>query len=332
MKPKQTKSKSQILVKDFQRRSRECQEYVRSTFLSEQIRHKGLRQALEHYFSYWNDFTHPGLFSVAFEAAGGKPENLEKPQAAMAMIAAAFDIHDDIIDHSKRKHDHVTVFGKFGQDISILLGDAFLTKGLTLLSTSASEYAGDKEKEVFSTIKERLFEVGNAHAQELEMKRRLDVLPGEYLRVLEMKAASIEADMHVASLMARGNEKETATLKDYGRIIGFLATLREEFVDIFEPEELNCRLKNETLPVPLMFALEDDEMKKRIIRMIKERKITSKETNHLADLVLDMEPVIALRKKMEKLRDQAISLARELANRKSKVLLTSLAQSMLEDL
>jgi geranylgeranyl pyrophosphate synthase len=300
--------------------------------LAEEIRHKELREALEYYFSYWNDFTHPGLFSVAFEAAGGKLENLVRPQAAMAMIAAAFDVHDDIIDNSTRKHDHATVFGKFGQDISILLGDAFLTKGLTLLGTSASEYAGDREKEVFTTVKERLFEVGNAHAQELEMRRRLDVLPSEYLRVLEMKAASIEADMHIASLMARGQEKETATLKDYGRIIGFLATLREEFVDIFEPEELNRRVKSETLPVPLMFALEDAEMKRKIIRIIKKGKITSKEINQLADLVLDMESVIALKKKMEKLRDRAILLARELRNRKSKALLTSVAQSMLEDL
>ncbi len=332
MKQKQLKSKSQILVKDFQRRSRECQEYVRSTFLSEEIRHKGLRQALEHYFSYWNDFTHPGLFSVAFETAGGKPENLVKPQAAMAMIAAAFDIHDDVIDNSKKKHHHVTVFGKFGQDISILLGDAFLTKGLTLLGSCASEYAGGREKEVFSTVKERLFEVGNAHAQEFEMKGRLDVLPTEYLRVLEMKAASIEADMHVASLMARGGEKETAVLKDYGRIIGFLATLREEFVDIFEPEELGRRVKSETLPVPLMLALEDGKMRRKLTRMIKKGKITSRETNNLADLVLDLEPVVALKKKMAKLSDQAVFLTRELSERKSKELLTSLAQSMLEDL
>jgi hypothetical protein len=45
-----------------------------------------------------------------------------------------------------------------------------------------------------------------------------------------------------------------------------------------------------------------------------------------------MEPVIALKKKMEKLRDRAILLTREVTNRKSKALLTSLAQSMLEDL
>jgi len=332
MKPREHETKSQILVKDFQRRSKDCQEYVKSTFLSEEIKHKELRKALEYYFSYWNDFTHPGLFSLAFEAAGGKPENLVKPQSALAMVAAAFDIHDDVIDKSKRKHDHVTIFGKFGPDISILLGDAFLTKGLALLGVSTAEYVHDRGVEVFSTLKERLFEVGNAHAQELEMKRRIDVLPSEYLRVLEMKAASIEADMHIASLMAGGSEKETAILKDYGRIIGFLATLREEFVDIFETEELNRRIKSETLPVPLMFALENAGMKSKITGMIKRGEINSVETNQLADLVLDLESVIALRRKMEKLSDTAAFLAGGLANRKSKALLTSLAESMLEDL
>lgn len=321
-----------MLVKNLQERSKKCHAYVRKSFLHEQIQREELRKALEYYFTYWNDFTHPGLFSIAFEAAGGKPENLVKPQAAMAMIAAASDIHDDIIDNSKRKHDHATVFGKFGPNISILLGDAFLVKGLTLLSACATEFAGDRETEVFSLVKERLFEVGNAQAQEMEMKRRIDVFPSEYLRVLEMKAASIEADMHVASLMAGGSHKETATLKDYGRIIGFLATLREEFVDIFEVEELNRRLKNETLPIPLMFAFEDAEIKKKIIEMIKKGKVTSKEVNQLAAFFFDIEPVIALKKKMEKLCEMAIIRAKEVVIVKSRTLLTNVARSMLEDI
>jgi geranylgeranyl pyrophosphate synthase len=332
MKRRKSKAKSQLLIKDFQERSKKCQEYVKASFLSEEIKHKKLRKALEYYFSYWNDFTHPGLFSVAFEASGGKPENPVKPQAAMAMIAAAFDIHDDIIDASGRKHNHATVFGKFGLDISVLLGNAFLIKGLILLADSAAEYAGDRAREILATLKERLFEVGNAHALELEMKRRTDVLPSEYLRVLEMKAASIEADMHVASLFAGAAEKERAALKDYGRIVGFLATLREEFVDVFEAEELNRRVKSETLPVPLMLALQDAEMKKKIMREIKKGEIPRKEINQLAEVVFDMQPVTALKKKMERLCERAIFLVQELRNRESKALLTNLANSMLEDL
>jgi geranylgeranyl pyrophosphate synthase len=321
-----------MLVKDFQERSKKCHEYVKTSFLLERIEHEGLQRALEYYFSYWNDFTHPGLFSVAYEASGGKPSNATKPQAAMAMIAAAFDLHDDIIDGSKRKNGHVTVLGKFGQDISLLLGNAFLIKGFILLNDSVAQMALEKEKEVFAAAKKCLFEVGNAHALELDMKRKFDVSPEKYFQILEMKAASIEADMHVAALIAGGAEREIETLKEYGRILGILATLREEFVDIFEVEELSRRAHNETLPIPIMFALQEPRLRTKTARLLKKGEITSKDVNRLVDMVLDIEPVVTLKKKMEKLADKATDLAGQMKNKKSATQLVRLARSMLEDL
>ena len=139
MEEQERQKPSLALIKELQERSKYCHEFVRSTFRSERIEHPELRKALEHYFSYWNDFTHPGLFSIAFEASGGKPDKALRPQAAIAMIAAGFDIHDDIIDKSPRKHDHYTVLGKYGQDLSLLLGNAFMINGLTLLELSLSD-------------------------------------------------------------------------------------------------------------------------------------------------------------------------------------------------
>jgi geranylgeranyl diphosphate synthase type II len=321
-----------MLVKDFQERSEKCHDYVKTSFLSEHIEHEKLQRALEYYFSYWNDFTHPGIFSIAFEAAGGKLENAVRPQAAMAMMAAAFDIHDDIIDGSKRKHGRLTVFGKFGQDIALLLGDAFLIKGFTLLSDSVAELIVEKEREVFATVKKCLFEVGNAHAQELDAKGKFDVSPDDYLHVLEMKAASIEADTHVAAIIAGGSEKEIDALREYGRILGVLATLREEFVDIFEVEELTRRVQSETLPIPIMLALQEKKTKEKIMKLLRKGKITTNGVDKLASVLLDTEPVARLKRKMEKLCERAISLAGQIADRKSKPLLSYLAQSMLEDL
>ena len=332
MKSEEPKTTSRALVRDLQARSKECHKYVRSSFESEHIEYQELKRALKYYFSYWTDFTHPGLFSIAFEASGGTVGQELKPQAALAMMAAAFDVHDDIIDKSVRKHNYPTVFGKFGQDIALLLGDAFLIKGMTLLNSSVLECRSKNKEEVFTIAKDCLFEMGNAHALELEMKGRLDVSPIEYLRILEMKGASIEADMHIASLLAGGSENEIAALKNYGRIIGTLATLREESVDIFETEELNRRVKNETLPLPLMFALQDSELKEKIMKFLKKGEIVSKDINQLADIVFDSKPVVGLKKKMEKLCERAAFLAQSMTNRKSAALLVRLAQSMLEDL
>ncbi len=332
MNPGKRKTTSQMLVKDFQVRSKKCHEYVRRSFLSEQVQHEELRKALEYYFSYWNDFTHPGLFSIASEAAGGKIDNALKPQAAMAMMAAAFDIHDDIIDGSKRKHDHTTVFGKYGQDISILLGDAFLIKGFSLLGDAVAELAPGKEKQIFTVVKKCLFEVGNAHALELDMRGKFDVSSEMYFHVLEMKGSSIEADMHVAALLADAPKSTTVAMKEYGRIIGILATLREEFVDIFEVEELNRRVLRETLPLPLILALEESKSKDKIMKLIKKGRITSKDVDNLANVLFDLDSVVGLKKKMEKLSERATVLVYEIGDTRTNALLVSLAKTMLEDL
>lgn len=332
MKSTEAQKKSAVLIGYFRERSIESQKFVRASFFSEKIRHARLREALEYYFSYWNDFTHSGFFSLAFEASGGNLVDSVKPQAAMSMIAAALDIHDDIIDHSRRKNDHMTVFGKFGQDISMLLGNAFLVKGLTLLGDSAANLTGTKQREVFAVAKHCLFEVGNAHALELEMKGRYDASPAKYMQVLEMKAAGVEADMHIATLMAGASEERTKILKEYGRIIGTLATLREEFVDLFEHEELNRRIQRETLPIPLMYALKSAESKERILRQLKNGKIRVKDVNALASIVLDTEPVIKLKMRMQVLCQKGMALIRNINNRKSRTLLINLTRSMLEDI
>jgi geranylgeranyl pyrophosphate synthase len=332
MKTREPERKSAVLIKYFQEHSKECQNFVRTSFLSEGAKSQILRKALECYFSYWNDFVHPGFFSLAYEASGGEPEKILKPQAAMAMMAAAFDIHDDIIDGSRRKHDHITVFGKFGQDISLLLGNAFLVNGFALLGDSAAELAIEKEKKVFEVAKECLFEVGTAHVLELETRRRFNFSPERYLKILQMKAASVEADMQIAALMAEGSEVQIEVFKEYGRIIGVLATLREEFVDAFEPEELNRRIHNETLPIPLVYAMKDHEAKKAVLKLLRKGKITKRDVTGLASIILDTEPVVRLEKRMDMLCQRSVELAYKVSSGKSQTLLIDLAQSMLEDL
>ena len=66
----------------------------------------------------------------------------------------------------------------------------------------------------------------------------MDVVPEEYMRILEMKAASIEADMRIGAIAAGGRNADIEALTKYGRIVGILGTLREEFVDLSRSE--NC--------------------------------------------------------------------------------------------
>ena len=300
--------------------------------LSEKIENKKLRDALEHYVSHWNDFTHPGLFSLGCEAVGGHPDKAIRVQAAIAMMAAAFDIHDDIIDESDEKHGVPTVFGKYGKDIALLLGNAFLIKGFTSFSRSLGELERKKVHEIFDVLQTSLFELGNAHGLELNLKERPGAEPEEYMRVVEMKAASIESDMKIGAIIGGGTDGQIRALARYGRILGIVGTLREEFVDVFEPDELSHRVQSEYLPIPVLYAMQDKEAEHEIRKVLAGGKITKGVANELVNAVFETKNVKSLKRKMECLVHEGIHLASNVRRLNTRNQLRSLAASTLEDL
>jgi geranylgeranyl pyrophosphate synthase len=185
---------------------------------------------------------------------------------------------------------------------------------------------------IIETIKKCLFEVGNAHALELAFRGLSTVSAHKYLKILEMKAASIEADMHIAALVASGKSEESEILRNYGRILGLLATLREEFVDIYDVAELKRRVRRETLPVPLMLAMQQTGVRKKITEKLEKTRLDQNDIETLLDLVFQCKPVVELKKRMGNLCFDAQSFADRIGNRKGRALLKKLARSMLEDL
>jgi geranylgeranyl pyrophosphate synthase len=332
MKSKKGEKLSQLVVKSLQERSRKALQYAKKSMLAEKVENKKLCDALEHYASYWNDFTHPGLFSLSYEAVGGCPEEAIQVQTAIAMMAAAFDVHDDIIDESKEKHGVPTVFGKYGKDIALLLGNAFLVKGFAFFSKSLGELDRKKADKIVDAFQASLFELGNAHALELDLRNRANVEAREYMRVVQMKAASIESDMRIGAIIGEGTDAQINALARYGRILGVLGTLREEFVDAFESDELSQRIQSEYLPIPVLYAMESKRVRSRIHRLLAGGKVTKDTTNELVNLVFETRGVKSLKTEMEDLVRESIVLAHSVGETKATNELRNLAASTLEDL
>jgi geranylgeranyl pyrophosphate synthase len=331
MHPKKSVRQSQIIVAELQKRSKKALEFAKERILAEKTEYRELRKALEHYVSNWNEFTHSGLFSLACEAVGGDADTVMPIQAAIAMMTAAFDIHDDVIDMSEAKHGVPTVFGKFGKDIAILLGNAFMIAGFTLFGKSL-EGSRQKKAKVYETLKMSLFELGNAHALELDLKGKSDVEPEESMRIVKMKAASIEADMRIGAMLGGGTSSEVEALAKYARTLGLLATLREEFIDVFDIEELNQRISNEYLPIPVLCAMQDEDSRGKIKKLLSKVKVTSNEVNELVHIVFETQNVKKLEKEMKELVAESMRFASKIRDNKLRSQLQKLASSMLEDL
>jgi geranylgeranyl pyrophosphate synthase len=327
-----TPKMGKIIVADLKKRSKKGLELAKQILQAEKINNPKLHEALEHYIAHWNEFTHPGLFSIACEAVGGDPDDVVLTQAAIAMMAAAFDVHDDIIDKSKVKNKIPTVYGKFGAEMALLLGNAFLIEGFKLFVDSSVILPKEKENRALETFKRLLFEVGNAHALEVGLKERKNVAPNDFMKITEMKAAGIEADMHLGALFGGGEDAEVEVLAKLGRILGILATLRDDLIDVFDIEELRQRIFVQDLPLPLIFAMQDQEAKGKVTNILSKPKITKSAVATLVDFTLEAKSVVQLKDKMQLLIGEGLSLTNNLPKAKLRSKLQALLQFMLEDL
>jgi geranylgeranyl diphosphate synthase type II len=243
------------------------------------------------------------------------------------MLTAAFDIQDDIIDKSLIKNRKQTVFGKYGAETAILVGNAFLIKGFVVLRDL--EVAVQKVNKIFDLVEKAFYKLGNAHALEVELRRK-KVSIANYWRIVRMKAASFGADVELGATIGKASEKEIETLKCYGEIIGELAVLRDDFIDIFEVDELRNRIKNELLPMPILYALEDKQRKGEIEEILRKPDITENDVDLIVDCIFKARTVARLIERMRKLVKRSIKTLEGLYESQSRIALHQLSSAMLE--
>jgi geranylgeranyl pyrophosphate synthase len=290
------------------------------------------RAALEHYAKNWNDTIHPAILSLSCDAVTEEVTDVKDMQVIILFLTAAMDIHDDVLDKSKTKGGKVTIYGKFGEDLAILIGDALLLEGFMMLHNCKRSIALESFNSIMETINNSFFEIGNAHLMELQLKRKTSVALSEYLRMIEKKAAIFEGISKIGAIIGKGSEGQINALETYGRILGFLAMLREEFIDMFEPAELQNRMNNEYLPLPIAYAVEDPKVRKHITTL-RGSKGTQNDIRKLTNMVYENKNVIELKKIMEERVKQAIAILTESNLEKKAVTdLALLVRGVLEDL
>jgi geranylgeranyl pyrophosphate synthase len=305
---------------------------AQSELLTINIESQKGRQALNHYAANWDDIVHPGILSMSCEAVGGRLNDATQMQVILLLLTAAIDVLDDVIDQTRVKNGKSTIFGIFGKDISLLIGNAIFMKGFLLLCKHCEILPHGMSSHVAETIQSTFFEVGDAHLLETEIKTKLDITPSEYLHIIEKKASNIEAITRVGAIIGKASQKQLDILGEYGRILGTLITLREEFIDIFELEELINRFNNECLPLPILYAFQDAKTKENILKILSGKKLSPERVDEIVNIVFKSKGVAYLTAYMKKLSQEASTIVSELPQKGLIPLLELIINSTLEDL
>jgi geranylgeranyl pyrophosphate synthase len=289
----ETKNQEEItgqLEKLLRERGKKGLDLARKAILEEKIESNRVKEAIKYYMmECWHDFTRPALLSLVCEAVGGDPEITTQIAASITLISGATGIHDDIIDQSQIKGSRPTLPKKFGQEIALLVGDALLFKGFTLLYNAVEKgVQADKIAVISKIINRMFFELGDAEARALQFLGRMDITPEEYIHVVRHRAADIEAYTRISVILGNGSEKEIEVLGEYGRILGMLVILRDDMIDMLDFDEMIQRMNKEYLSLVIIYALQNPKIKPQISDILKKIN-TTKDAKKLSMLAANAE-------------------------------------------
>lgn len=308
---------SKYIVKIFEEKGRDALEIARRVVLeeAEKLECKEVREALKYFMNdYWKDTTRPALLSIACEALGGDPSATTPIAVPVILISGATDIHDDIIDQTKIKRDKPTVYGKFGREIALLVGDALMFRGLMLLHEACKKIPLEKVHIIFELLQKSYFQLGDGEALEVSLRRK-EISVEEYLKEIERKAAVLEAYMRISAILADATKEEIDALGRYGRILGILVILGDDNADMLHPLELINRIKNELLPLPLIYALQEQTLRKKIQRILQEKKLTKRAAREILDMVYEAGIFNRVERHFLKLIEEAKEIIKNIKNR-----------------
>lgn len=279
---------SEYIAKLFEERGKKALEITRKIINDEiaRLSCEEAREALKYFMSTkLKDTTRPSLLSIACEALGGEPEKTTPIAVPLILISGAVDVHDDIIDQSIARKGKLTLYGKFGRDIALLIGDALLFKGFILLCEASKKFPPEKIGTIFELVKDLFFELGEAEAYELSLRKREAIKIEEYIELVKRKAADFEAYMRISALLAEASNKETEALGKYGRLLGMLIILGDDNADMLDPSEVINRVRNEVLPLPIIYALHKPHLRRKIVTFLRKKKMTRKDAEEISDMI-----------------------------------------------
>ncbi len=235
----------------------------------------------------------PALISISCEAVGGDCKKTTPFGEALVLISAAADLHDDVIDQSLVKGSKQTVFGKFNAATAILAGDILLAQGFRQLTEAAESIPQSDFKKIVKLVSEAIFEICSAEALESQLLIKSDLRPDEYFEVIRLKAVVPELSMKIGAILGDASTEQVDSLGSFGRTYGINSLIIEEFADLLNIEEVRNRLKNECPPLPIIYALQNEQNKTKLLPLLSS-KLSEANYKSITEIVLDSKEIQVL--------------------------------------
>jgi octaprenyl-diphosphate synthase len=218
-----------------------------------QAQQKVLAEGAEYAISGPGKRLRPALLLLAGEACGGAGEKAVELAAVVELLHTASLVHDDVIDEAEWRRGKASARMRWGNKISVLLGDYLFCRALSyLLQTAESE----RLRQLFE-LAQQMCQGQVAELSEMSP----EITEARYLEIISAKTAALFRFCGQAGGECGGASPEAARgLADFGENFGLAFQLADDIHDLIGSQAasgkpVNHDLRQGKITLPMIFAL-----------------------------------------------------------------------------
>jgi len=210
--------------------------------------------------------------------AGGATGKLSSDHVDLAVIVELIHIatlvHDDVMDEAERRRSQPTANARWGNSLSVLLGDCLFAHALTLSTNFANADVGRIIARTAATV---------CSGEMIQTQRRFDLnlTVDDYLHIVEMKTGSLfSAAAQLAALLSEADANVIDTFKNFGVQIGTAYQIYDDCVDLAGSENVtgktlgtDLRKGKFTLPVLIFLRSASEFERERCCQLVLEERV-----------------------------------------------------------
>jgi octaprenyl-diphosphate synthase len=216
----------------------------------------------------------PALAILSAKYCGKVPAEAIPLGAALEMIHVATLIHDDIIDNSSIRRKQKTLNFKWGNEISVLMGDYVFASSFYLMAKALP-------KDVLSTLSDTTNIICRGEISETFNRFNVSLSEDQYLEVIREKTASLfAASCQTGAMLAGGDDFAVTRLYRFGMGIGMAFQVIDDTLDFVGKESkvgkpVMSDLREGKLTLPVVHCLnncsksEKSKIKSIILKKVK---------------------------------------------------------------
>src|SRR5580692_6719366 len=200
----------------------------------------------------------PALLLMASRLSGYEGDRAIVYAAVVEFIHTATLVHDDIIDGSDLRRGRLAVHSRWGNDITVLLGDYLYIKSMAIALTH-------DERDIIRLLCDVTLRMIEGELYQLTKNGDAGITEDEHFDIIRRKTAYLFGGCaQIGGMLGTISKEQEAALQEYGFNLGIAFQLVDDLLDFTGDaaalgKPIGADLREGKMTLPLIHLLQQDE-------------------------------------------------------------------------